>query len=120
MARGTITVINMALNSGTVGAGTIDQTNGNAIAAGGYTEALVIHFDNTGDAGTISVLPGDNPPALTAGLGTLSVALGGTAETFLMLDGSRFCQDNGEIHLDFTSGMAGGLNAYRVKQSGIS
>lgn len=122
MARATIPVTQLVRNNGTVvgTAGTIETTDGNTLAAGTFSPEIVVYVNNTGDAGTVSIVPGDNPPALLGGLGTVTIAVGGTAESWIMLETGRVMQDTGEIYFDFSSGMAGDVAAYEVRQAGVS
>jgi hypothetical protein len=122
MAREQIPVTQLVRNAGTVvaTAGTIDTSNGHYIASGAVTGDFILWVDNTGDEGTVSILPGDNPPSLTAASGTVEVTVDGTAVAFIKLETGRVTQDDGQIHINFESGMAGSVAAYEVREAGVS
>lgn len=122
MARKLIPVATLARNAGTAvpTAGTVDTANGHFIAAGAVTGDFILYVDNTGDAGAVSILPGDNPPGLTAASGTVSVSVGGTAETYILVETGRVMQSDGQIHIDFETGMAGSVAAYETRPAGVS
>jgi hypothetical protein len=95
---------------------TIDQTNGMYIDAGGHLGDMMVVVRNasTTTAYDVYVLPGDNPPALRAGLGTLTEEIAAGEFEALFIEGARHCQDDGKIHLDFESGLSGKIAAYRM------
>lgn len=94
---------------------TINTTNGASIDCGGDTDKLVIWVTNTNTTPDhdITILAGDNPPALRAGLGDLVFNVN-AAESVLVVDGSRHVQDDGTIHIDFETGFAGKIGAWRL------
>ena len=115
MARVEIPVIQAVLNGGTANAGgTINTSNGAVIAGGGRIDTLVLRIDNTGVAGTVSVLPGVDPAAITSQSGTVEIAVGGTAEAFVVLEGARVAQADGSIYLNFSTNMAGTVQAVQA------
>lgn len=122
MARVSIPVAQMARNAGTVAAttGTITPADGGVIAAGAVTADFILYVNNTGDAGTVSIVPGDNPPALTQASGTVTVAVGGTAEAYIMVETARVTQADGTIEIDFSTGMTGTAAAYETRPAGVA
>lgn len=68
---------------------------------------VLIEVQNlAGSALAVDVLPGDNPPAFRAGLGTVQGTVAGTAGTAVKIFGpfetARFLQDDGTIGVKFT------------------
>lgn len=121
MARVNVPVLQLARNAGTATtAGTIDTSNGQVIAAGGVTGDFILYVDNTGTAGTVSFVPGDNPPSLTAASGTVTIAVSGTAEAYITVETARVTQSDGTIEIDWTSGMAGSVLAIEQRVAGVS
>jgi hypothetical protein len=113
MARVNIPIATLAVNGGTISTGgTLDPTNDAVIAAKGRTSKLLIHVNNTGAAGTVSIAAGDNPPALRAGLGATTIAVGGTAQVMILIESARHAQSDGTIELDITGSMTGSIMAY--------
>lgn len=71
----------------------------------GDTHNIVLEFTNNAaaaDTGTITVLAGDEPPAMEAGLGDLSFTLAQNAVKYLVIDSARFMQSDGKINVTFT------------------
>ncbi len=117
MPRGTISIQDLVTNGGTVGTPwSIDATNGGLIQAKAKTRRLVIQVKNTAGAqGTLSLVPGANPPAFRQGMGTATVTVPATTgERFILVESARFAQANGDIYLDFSAGMTGSVNVYRL------
>ena len=63
----------------------------------GRNTDLLLKFlaDATGD--TVTILAGDRPPSKRSGLGSLSVVLAASDVRFVVIDKSRFLQDDGTI-----------------------
>jgi len=121
MARVAIPLTQMSLNAGVSAAGTaMDDTNQHELDLGGKAYDVVLHAVGGGADGTIHVLPGDNPPSLRAGLGTLDITLGTADDKFVYIESARFIQSDGKVHINVDSSMTGTLAAYRVSQAGIS
>lgn len=117
MARGSIPITSLVTNAGTIAAGSaIDTANGMYINAGGDTSGLVIRITNTaGTVGTVRFVPGTNPPAFRAGLGTVELTVPATTgEVMVVLESARVAQSGGEIYIDFVTGMTGVVSAYRL------
>jgi hypothetical protein len=116
MARDAISIVTHPVNTGTdPGAGTtINPANGGVIAAGGKTTRLLIRVENTNAAGkNVTVKAGIQPPAWRASLGDLVVQVPATTGVRdLVIESARFGQTNGDIYLDFETGMTG--KAYAI------
>jgi hypothetical protein len=104
-----LTVNDLVVNADVLqGAGDAIDTNGTvpilAADLGGATGRLI--FSVTEDnvrALTVTVLHGDNPPAVQQGLGTLTVAVAqNTTKLIGPLDSSRFMQNDGTVQVTFT------------------
>jgi hypothetical protein len=118
MARDAVTIVGLAVDGGTApGAGTtINVANGALLAAGGNTQRLAIHVKNTAVADkNVTIKAGANPPALAQGVGDLVVSVpASTGERLIVVESARFAQINGDIHVDFETGMTGTILAYRL------
>lgn len=73
-----------------------------AMAAGdlggkGTPESLLIKMVADSDGDTVTFAAGDNPPAMRKGLGSLAVVLTASQVKYVVLEGSRFLQDDGTI-----------------------
>lgn len=117
MARTEITI--NALTAGGGGPSTNTLTNIDA-DNGMYLDTdrtdnllLVVYNSSTTTAGDVKVLPGDNPPALRQALGTLTEEVAAAEFEGILIESARHAQNNGQIHIDFESGMAGKVAAYR-------
>ncbi len=115
MARVVVPVQQLALNSGTVSAGTaIDTTNGHVIRSGGYMARTVIRVDNTGTkAGSVVLKGGVNPPALRSALGDTAIAVGASSEVYIALESARYAQANGDVNIDMVD-LGGSIYAYEL------
>lgn len=115
MALVEITPMQVGLSSGTVLAGgTIDTTDGAVILGGAFRDILV-YVNNSGVAGTVSILPGtalDEAPTL--GAGTVSIALAGTVRAMFKIESARHSR-GGDIRLNFSAGMAGNIYAIETQ-----
>jgi hypothetical protein len=108
----TLTITELTRNAAT-SRPTVDtiDTNGTVpIVAGSSTDRMVIEVVNADDAAlTVLIKAGDNPPALRAGQGDLSVALaatGGGATSSRMIgpfESGRFAKNDGDIDVTFTA-----------------
>lgn len=95
----------LALNSAPstidmLGAGTVATTPGDGWVIAAANEAgprllVIIEADASGD--TVVFTAGDNPPALHAGDGSLSVVLAASDIKAVFLDASRHVQSDGSI-----------------------
>ncbi len=68
-----------------------------AAPAGVRDTLLLLKFlaDATGD--TVVITAGDRPPSQRSGLGTLSIVLAASDVRYIIIDPSRFLQDDGTI-----------------------
>lgn len=101
------------------------DTNGTIpVAVGGRTDRLIFEVVNDDNAAlTFKVLAGDNPPAIQAPAGDLSVALaasggGATAKRIVgPFESARFLQADGTINVSFqaaTGAPAASIRCYRL------
>lgn len=122
MARTAVPYSNLTAN------GSIAQPAGTALNAGvgnghtlndAVTEETVFRVTNTGTEGDITLLAGDNPPALAAGLGDLVVTVPATTGVVLIgpVESGRFMQSDGTVLIDVETGMAGTITALRVPRT---
>lgn len=124
MPRGTISVQDLATNAGTVAsAWTVDTSNNAYVAVPDQKLGRVfLHFKFTGGtAGTVSVLPGANPPSFRSGVGgsalggTLNIVVpSGTTERLAVLESAQFIQTDGTVYLNFSASCVGTVLAYRM------
>lgn len=81
--------------------GTVASTpsDGWSIALGsqGRVQGLLLKFLADGSGDTVTILAGDNPPSMTAGLGNLTVTLAASDVRYIVLEGGRFLQDDGTV-----------------------
>lgn len=94
------------------GAGTaIAHANTHVITPTGPLENMVIIVRNTeGSTNVVTVLTGDDPPALSAGLGNLVLTtIGATTGDVILppLESARFLQNNGTVRITVETGMTG-------------
>jgi hypothetical protein len=118
MARTAIPVQALSVNAGTVNAGTaLDPTNGMYIPASAFANRgrFLLHVLQTGGtAGTVSVLPGDNPPAFRAA-GTLTVVVPATTGSRLFLiETAAYAQDDQTINIDLSASSSGTAVVYTL------
>lgn len=95
-----VMVVNTAGDDLPDASGTVATTpaDGWVIAAMAYPgEFLLLKFlaDATGD--TVVITAGDRPPSQRAGLGTLSIVLAANDVRHIVIEKSRFLQDDGTI-----------------------
>lgn len=83
------------------------------------TEETVFRVTNTGTAGDITILAGDNPPALASGLGNLVFEVAATTghAFFGPFESGRFMQSDGTVLIDVETGMVGTITAFRVPRT---
>lgn len=119
------TVTSLTANSSTArpAAQTVD-TNGTVpfTPVKGYTNLIMLELVNAAAAAlTVLIKAGDNPPALRASQGDLSVALtatgGATPAVFIgPFESGRFIQDDGTVNVNFTAASSTPNVAVRVIQ----
>jgi hypothetical protein len=114
-------VPNSSLN-GATGPTTVDATlvtNG-VVVANAVPELTIIRTTHTdGAAHDLIVRAGDNPPALAAGQGDLTVEVAATSGVryFGPFESGRFLQNDGTMHIDFETGYAGTIDILRVPRN---
>ncbi|HHY54112.1 MAG TPA: hypothetical protein GYA08_01620 [Chloroflexi bacterium] len=73
---------------------------------GGLSELVLLEVKNTAGAAndlTVTVLPGDNPPAQRAGQGGLDTVIAQNATKIIgPLESARFIQNDGKLDVTFT------------------
>lgn len=120
MALISITPMRVSKTSGTaLAGGTIDTTDGAKIVGGAYRD-IIVYVNNTGVAGTISILPGtaiDDAPSL--GAGTASIPVSGTATSFFKVESARHSR-GGDIYITFSASMAGNIYAIETQERSVS
>lgn len=126
MARTKITINDLPKAGGAPSTNTlttIDQSNGMYLDVGGTNSLmLVVQNSSTTTAYDLYVLPGVNPPAVRAGLGTLTEEVAaGASNTFetIYIESARHMQVSGQIYINFEASFAGKIAAYRLPK-GIS
>lgn len=84
---------------------------------GGASDRIILEITNSMGATkdlTVTVLAGDNPPAVRAGLGNLVLTVPGGSSPVTRIIGpletARFLQDNGTINVTFTPPASTTLN----------
>jgi hypothetical protein len=122
MARQAVTVTalapgdDVAESAGT----TADATNDHVVEAASLNfplEELLLVFKNTNGSDRVAtIVAGDNPPALSAGLGNLAITVPATTGVMMIqgLESARFLQSNGDLHIDLATSFAGTVHAYKL------
>jgi hypothetical protein len=105
-----------ATNAG-VGNGHVIPTagpNGKAVP-----ELTLLRVTAGATGGNVTVLAGDNPPAIAAGLGNLVVNVGNNATRWIgPFESGRFLQNDGTILVDIATGfVAGTITAFKVPRN---
>lgn len=114
-------VANGSLN-GATGPTTVDATlvtNG-VVVEDAVPELTVIRATQTDAAAhDLIVRAGDNPPALAAGQGdlTVEVALTSGVRYFGPFESGRFLQNDGNLHIDFETGYVGTIDVLRIPRA---
>lgn len=118
MARTAITVDALTESTSATPTSTaIDATNNHVIAATAKVGKTVLRFNNTfAGSKAITIKAGDNPPALAQGQGDLTITLAQNASAVVVLDTSRFLQDDGTVNIDVAASMTGTIEAYQLPQ----
>lgn len=117
MARTAVT-INSSKVGAAVTATAADPTNDHVINLGTTPlEDVVIVFANTNGSDRVATIKaGDNPPALAAGLGDLSITVPATTGVMVVtgLESARYLQSDGTLEIDLAASFAGTVTAYAV------
>lgn len=119
MARDSVAVQALVLNSGTVSAGqAITAANGQTIPTDGVTRKLVIQVKNTGGTnGTVSIEPGVYPPAFQQFGGSIVLTVPANSERIFVVEAARVLQADQSIYVDFTpSNFTGSTYVYQLPQ----
>ena len=108
----------VALVPGTTGTA-IAHANTHVITPAGPLGKLVVIATNTTAAEkVVTILAGDNPPANAKGIGNVTMTLGAGNVTptnnVVVLEGARFLQDDGTIHITVAADMTGRILAYQL------
>lgn len=119
MARTAVSYSNLVPNSSladpagtavTAGAG-----NGGQVA-NAFPELTLLRVVNGATAGSVTVLAGANPPALAAGQGTLTVAVGSSAVVWVgPVESGRFVQADGSLIFETTQAMT--VTAFKIPRN---
>ncbi len=123
MARSEVTITTLAGNTwGAQPTGNdLDPTNGHVITPTCPVNELVIEITHTtASSKNVTVLAGDNPPANAQGQGNLVEAFADGSTTpvvkRIVLDSSRFLQNDGTINIDVASGATGKIRCFKVSR----
>ncbi len=124
MARTQIPLSTFSANAETTDpAGTAaDETDGHYVSGAPMEEIVLrVVLDTAGDAATVTVLAGDNPPAGAAGLGNLAVSCSDDATSWIgPFESARFAQagaDAGQLHVDIDDETGVTITAFHVART---
>lgn len=124
MPRTAVTVTSLVANTGQAAPATTaaDPTNGHSVAGVPPEELFIIAANTAGTPKNVIVKAGDNPPALSAGQGDLTVQVPATTGVRWIgpLTSARFVQagaDSGQVHVDLESGFTGTVTAVRIPRT---
>jgi len=118
MARTNVPIVTNSASGAATGAGTTaDPTNDHVVDLAGYPlENVTIRLTNTNGTDRVAtIVAGDYPPALSAGLGNLAVTVPATSGdvTIAGLESARYLQADGTIHIDLAASYAGAVRVTR-------
>lgn len=118
MPRVNVPVTSLVGNAATIrpAATTADPTEDHVVTVTFPLEELVLEFTQTdATARAFSIMPGDNPPALSAGQGALTQSVAQNAVWYVAgLESARFLQADNTLEIDLAASFAGSIRAYRV------
>jgi len=128
MARTAIVYRDLVANSslnGATGPTTVDSTlvTAGVVVNDAVPERTLLRVTQTdGTAHDLIVRAGDNPPAVAAGLGDLTVEVAATSGVryFGPFESGRFLQggaDAGDLHIDFETGFVGTIDVLKIPAS---
>ncbi|MEN6426108.1 MAG: hypothetical protein ABFE13_12135 [Phycisphaerales bacterium] len=102
--------------NGTVGTA-IEASKTAVITPTGPLEELVVLYSNTYAGAIVPIVEaGDNPPAMSAGIGNLTLTTLANSTGFGMLpplESARFLQSNGTLRIQFPANAAGYIIAFQ-------
>ena len=99
---------------------TADPTNDHSIDPGRVPLGeIVLRIKQTDvSARVATIVAGDNPPALEAGLGDLTKSMAQNEVWFVgPLTSGRFIQSDGLLHIDLAASFAGTVTAFRIPRN---
>lgn len=109
MAVASITPVVLALNTASADkadadGAVIDATDGADVLAAniGKNQLLIMKFVDDGSGATVAIKAGDNPPAMTQGLGDISITLAASDVKYIAVEQARVTQNDGTIHITST------------------
>jgi hypothetical protein len=118
MPRTAVTVTDLSKTAAVIrpAGTTADPTNDHVITVSFPLEELVIEFTQTDATGrAFSIMPGDSPPALSAGQGAITQTVAQNAVYYVAgLESGRFLQSDGTLEIDLAASFAGTIRAYRI------
>lgn len=119
MARTAVTITSLPAGTATAeSAGTsADATNDHVVTPTFPLEELLLVFKNTNGSDRVAtIVAGDNPPALSSGLGNLDITVPATTGVRFVtgLESARFLQADGTLEIDLAASFAGTVHAYRL------
>lgn len=123
MARTAVTVTELTANTSTDDpAGTALDAANDHVISGVPLEELVLEVTVTNaGGGDITIVAGDNPPALEAGQGNVAVTFAQNDVKFLgPFTSGRFIQAGaaaGDLHVDVAAGVTGTIKALHVPRT---
>jgi hypothetical protein len=118
MARTALTEQSISLVGAAVTAGvTADPTNDHVFTPTAPLNEYIFRFTNTDSSARVAtIVAGDNPPALSAGLGNLDISVPATTGDLWVgpLESARFMQSDGTILIDLAASYAGVISVYKL------
>ena len=122
MARTAIAYRSLVKNSnltGATGSTTVDSTlvtAGVTVAAAVPERTLIRVTQTDGAAHDFILRAGDNPPALRAGQGDLTVEVAATTgvQYFGPFESDKYLQDDGSLSIDFETGFVGTIDILKI------
>jgi len=121
MARTAVAYSELVANSNLADpAGTaLDATNDHVINAA-EPERTVLRVTNTnGSDRVVTIVAGDNPPALAAGLGNKDVTVAATSGVQWIgpFESGRYIQSDGTMLIDVAASMTGTITAFKLPRT---
>lgn len=92
--------------------------NGHYVPASVPANEAFLRLDLTGANKDVTIVAGDNPPAIAQGLGDLTEnVIASTHGWFGPLDSSRFAQSDGTVHVDIETGASGTITLFHIPRT---